>query len=379
VTDRDFEEPQEAQPLPPRYQRLLREGDPAGDYPSRSEVIQAITVAAARAGWTVEELCAALLDPANVGGRKLQDKARRKGEDDAYAWLVHGWDKAVDIVRSKPTRISAEQATRWKTAAEGVINGPARNSDRLVFDALVDLAAKAGTLEVHASLRQLADLVGIAKDTARNALARLAGYGLLTPIEKPRKVADANTYRLEVSHLHALPDAEVDPPNSHPEIPDIGGSISDLRHDLWRNTSGLGKGIAFDLLLSLCHPDDPRNPCRGATSGHAYRQGTPQAPGSLRSRHLPLRRLIRRNRLRAVDHREGELREPQRERARRLGSHVAEGHLGRGDRIQLVLATVQRAGGFFASAIPAAGLFTIYLNKAATGGATVKVAYLVLD
>lgn len=45
----------------------------------------------------------------------------------------------------------------------------------------------------------------------------------------------------------------------------------------------------------------------------------------------------------------------------------------------MVLATVQRAGGFFASAIPAAGSFTIYLNKAAAGGASVKVAYLVLN
>jgi hypothetical protein len=45
----------------------------------------------------------------------------------------------------------------------------------------------------------------------------------------------------------------------------------------------------------------------------------------------------------------------------------------------MVLATVQRAGGFFASAIPAAGSFTIYLNKAPTSPATVKVAYLVMN
>jgi len=31
---------------------------------------------------------------------------------------------------------------------------------------------------------------------APERVARIAGYGLLTPIEKPRKVADANTYRL---------------------------------------------------------------------------------------------------------------------------------------------------------------------------------------
>jgi hypothetical protein len=45
----------------------------------------------------------------------------------------------------------------------------------------------------------------------------------------------------------------------------------------------------------------------------------------------------------------------------------------------MVLATVQRAGGFFASAIPAAGSFTIYLNKAPVSPGAVRVAYLVLN
>jgi len=45
----------------------------------------------------------------------------------------------------------------------------------------------------------------------------------------------------------------------------------------------------------------------------------------------------------------------------------------------MVMARVQRAGGFFASAIPAAGSFTIYLGKAPTSPATVKVAYLVMN
>ena len=72
--------------------------------------------------------------------------------------------------------------------------------------------------------------------------------------------------------------------------------------------------------------------------------------------------------------------------ANRSGNvHVASGHtslkvtLAGVTTSSMVLATVQRAGGFFASVIPAAGSFTIYLNKASTGGATVKVAYLVLN
>ena len=46
----------------------------------------------------------------------------------------------------------------------------------------------------------------------------------------------------------------------------------------------------------------------------------------------------------------------------------------------MVMATVQRTGGFYVkAAVPAAGSFTIYINKAPVSPATVKVAYLVLN
>ena len=46
----------------------------------------------------------------------------------------------------------------------------------------------------------------------------------------------------------------------------------------------------------------------------------------------------------------------------------------------MVTATVQQTGGFFVqAAVPHAGSFTIYINKAPVSPATVKVAYLVLN
>jgi len=46
----------------------------------------------------------------------------------------------------------------------------------------------------------------------------------------------------------------------------------------------------------------------------------------------------------------------------------------------MILATVQQAGAFYVkNAVPAAGSFTIYLNKAPASPATVKVAYFVLN
>ncbi len=46
----------------------------------------------------------------------------------------------------------------------------------------------------------------------------------------------------------------------------------------------------------------------------------------------------------------------------------------------MVMATVQRTVGFYVkAAVPAAGSFKIYVNKAPLPPATVKVAYLVLN
>jgi hypothetical protein len=46
----------------------------------------------------------------------------------------------------------------------------------------------------------------------------------------------------------------------------------------------------------------------------------------------------------------------------------------------MILATVQQAGGFYVKyAVPAAGSFTIYINKAPTSPAIVKVAYFMLS
>ncbi|MDQ3165820.1 MAG: hypothetical protein M3Q17_06650, partial [Actinomycetota bacterium] len=46
----------------------------------------------------------------------------------------------------------------------------------------------------------------------------------------------------------------------------------------------------------------------------------------------------------------------------------------------MVMATVQQTGGFYVkAAVPAAGSFKIFINKAPVSPETVKVAYLVLN
>jgi hypothetical protein len=65
---------------------------------------------------------------------------------------------------------------------------------------------------------------------------------------------------------------------------------------------------------------------------------------------------------------------------------VASGHTSKTVAVRgvtarsMVVATVQQTGGFAVqAAVPAAGSFTIYLNKAPLGSTTVNVAYLVLN
>jgi hypothetical protein len=65
---------------------------------------------------------------------------------------------------------------------------------------------------------------------------------------------------------------------------------------------------------------------------------------------------------------------------RRVGSQVQDRDPDRVTASSMVTATVQQTGGYFVqAAVPAAGSFTIYINKAPVSPATVKVAYLVLN
>jgi DNA-binding MarR family transcriptional regulator len=224
---------------------LLRRGDTAGRYPSRSEMVQAITFDAARAGLEFEDLFGALMDPSAVGGDRLREEVAKRGEDRARRWLRGGWDKASPLVATGGKRSLADRVKCWRSAVSRTFTGAGAASDLLVMDALLARVAKVGSFEINASQRELADEVGITKVTVANSLRRLAERGLLTTTGKSRLANQAITYRLNATALDALAETRFNPPHSHPHMSEQGGPDLDVDHDLFRNNRGLGKGTGL--------------------------------------------------------------------------------------------------------------------------------------
>jgi hypothetical protein len=261
--------------LAPRARSLLRRGDTAGRYTSRSEMVQAITFDAVRAGWDFKDLFDALMDPSAVGGDRLREEVAKKSEDRARRWLRGGWDKASALIAQGNNGSLAGRVMCWRQGVSEALTGAGATSDRLVMDALLARVAKVGSLEINASQRELADEVGITKVTAANSLQRLAERGLWTATGTSRLANHAKTYRLNATALDALAGARLNPPHSHPHDSERGGSMLDVDHDLFRNNRGLGKGtgLTWRFLGS-----DPQSVAELAT-----RRGI--CPGTVRS-HL---------------------------------------------------------------------------------------------
>lgn len=171
--------------LSPRMRALLRHGDLNGTYTSRSEVIQALALAAVNAGLSEEWLIDALLDPNNRGGAKVQEMNPRK----ARKYVQRSYEKAVRYAKAKPPIESASaaraeiQAIRTD-ASEARWPGTAGATDRVVLDALLVIALEAGTIKPTASVRQLAERAGVDKDTVSRSLRRLVDAGYITRLKK---------------------------------------------------------------------------------------------------------------------------------------------------------------------------------------------------
>ena len=128
----DTEDNREKQPLSPRMQQLLAKGDIHGVYPSRSEVIQAITTDAVRQGWNLTEVFEVLMYPKNVGGERLHEIAERSGDEAALAWLEPGYTKAEDYI-NRVASVSGERLSHWSRYATRAITGRSATSDRLIL------------------------------------------------------------------------------------------------------------------------------------------------------------------------------------------------------------------------------------------------------
>lgn len=162
------------QSLSRRMQTLLETGGHDGRYESRSEVVQALVVASAAAGWAEAEIAQALMDPGNKGGEKVQEILLAKGSHSARAYVRASWEKAIVRVALNPSVRALD--VEWslaglRSAAEAAPwRGLAGSSQHAVIQTLLSIASMAKSLEFTASVRQMAEMAGLSERATMKAL-----------------------------------------------------------------------------------------------------------------------------------------------------------------------------------------------------------------
>jgi len=174
-----------------RMRQLLEVGDQAGRYSSRSEVIQALALAAVNTDLTFERFFWELCDPRNGGGGKVQQILQTKGESAARRYAKRSWDRAVAYARSHPPihdRTSAQEriATITMSADACPWRGQAGGTDRAILEAHIGIALRMSNLEYGASTRQVAEQAGVSLPTVLKAHQRLIARGWLTRLDLGR-------------------------------------------------------------------------------------------------------------------------------------------------------------------------------------------------
>jgi DNA-binding transcriptional ArsR family regulator len=142
-------------------------------------------VGAVNAGWSYERVRSAVLEPSNLGGRKVQDLADQRGIRVALKHLERQYAQAVEYVQ-KNGRIRDRNGalmtiTEWsETVDRRVWRGQGQITDR---NALVAVGARALALgsatSIPVSVRSLADDIGVTHPTAARSLRRVQRSGWL--------------------------------------------------------------------------------------------------------------------------------------------------------------------------------------------------------
>lgn len=147
---------------------LLREGDRESKYLSRSEVVQALALAAVNAELSEAWLLKVCLDPKNRGGEKVQELARTNGEAEAQRYVARVYRNAHQFAAANPpfrNRSAAfakiDEIERAVDGDAGRWKGRAGATDRVVLEAHFKIALRSGGLEHGASVREIALLAGI--------------------------------------------------------------------------------------------------------------------------------------------------------------------------------------------------------------------------
>lgn len=203
---------------------------------TRSDMIQSVADSAVNRGWTREEFHEVMLRRSNKGTAKIFEILDLRGAEAARAYLDRSWDKASLFVQRNPpvsNREQVRQQIRFMRSAVSrfpwsALTGPI---DLAVLSVHLDIAEKLGSLRYAASLRRIAEVAGVNRDTVGRShgrlarfLARLPRKGSLTTRWKLKSAVTQDSINLSSKCENYCPDQRIQPD-----------------HDIWHQRA-LGKG-----------------------------------------------------------------------------------------------------------------------------------------
>ena len=167
---------------------LLRYGDmkgryrkPDGSYPDRSAVVQAIATGAHNKGWTADALLYVFMDMYNVGGEKVREITKSRGEAAARTYVERALRKAAQLPppNEGPTSIRRMLGTTRHAALTSPFAGRGGPTEFAVLLVHLGVAQRAGRLYYDLNVRDVALRSGVSRSAASAAHARLVDTGWL--------------------------------------------------------------------------------------------------------------------------------------------------------------------------------------------------------
>jgi len=221
---------------PPKIPRLAHDifRGRGPQYKSRSERDQAFIASLANAGFAPDQIKNFILSAQYESKFREMFYAR---EEAALKWLARSFN-AVRILGDRPEFAEAQDiARRWRQWAASVPwSGRHGCVDKAVFLAHLAIAERAGKLEYHASVRDVAELAQMSRDAVSKSQHRLRELCLITQLDRG-KVYAASVYGLNPKP--EAPQARTLPQLNHTVI-ECQSLRDSPEHAIWEQR-GLGR------------------------------------------------------------------------------------------------------------------------------------------
>jgi hypothetical protein len=161
-----------------KAKRLLM-GEGIEDYASRSEAEHALVTSLVSTGHDFDSVISQFRENPCFGKFSEMDQENAKS---ALRWLERSYLRALDWLASQPDEAKQRAQASLDWALSRPWPGRTGSVDRDVYLAHARCALRAGREEYGASVRELAEMAGVGRDTASKATRRLVEQELISPI-----------------------------------------------------------------------------------------------------------------------------------------------------------------------------------------------------